>query len=79
MPLDVFFRENIANEIRSARTASDSALLFADVELKKILQEGEPQRVVEAIEHLDFYRQGYEAALGAVALAFGILPERGKP
>lgn len=73
-PLDIYFTENVANIIRSVKTADDSALLFTDMELKKILQEGKSQCVAEAIEHIAIYRKGYEAALGAIALAFGILP-----
>lgn len=72
-PRDIYFTENVANTIRSVRTAGSGALLFADTELKGGDIQGES--VNEIIAHISFYQRGFDAALGAVAAAFGILPE----
>lgn len=71
--LDIYFTENVANIIRSVRTAGSGALMFADTELKS----GEVRGVSinETVAHISFYQRGFDAALGAVAAAFGILPE----
>lgn len=76
MALDIYFREDIANILRSVNMANGSALFFVDVELK-VSREGRLQCDAEAIEHIAVYREGFDAALGAVAAAFGILPEIG--
>ena len=66
MGLDIYCREDIANALLSAEEAS-SATAAAMIDVV-----GDPDR-------MRAYREGYRAALSAVALAFGLWPqERGQ-
>ncbi len=61
MGLDIYCREDIANALLAAEEAS-SATAAAMIDMV-----GDPVK-------LRAYRQGYRAALAAVALAFGLSP-----
>ena len=70
MSLDIYFKEDIASIIRATNMTGGDVLALVDVELKKASTSRE---VTEMLEHMEFYRRGFEAALSAVATAFGII------
>jgi hypothetical protein len=67
MALDVYFREDILNVLRATYAAGEGpAALVAEM-----LQDDEFQGV-SLDKLLQVYRQGFNTALGAVGLAFGL-------
>ncbi len=74
MPLDVYFRENIANVLRSVNMAGGGTAAIVNQEIEKAMRKEGQIDAADLAEHLGIYRQGYRDALGAVAAAFGILP-----
>lgn len=71
MSLDVYFRKDIANALEGIYIAGEgqNTLLFAQVD--KIVTD--PVQRQELAGQMETYRQGYQDALLAVALAFGIV------
>jgi len=66
MALDVYFREDIVNILRSVSLASEGPAVL----LAEIMQDPELKRV--ALDKLlEIYRRGFATALGAVGLAVG--------
>lgn len=76
MALDVYFREDIANILRSVNLAGGSTAAIVRQEIEKAMCQGPPIGTANLADHLDTYQQGYRDALGAVAAAFGILSSR---
>lgn len=72
MALDIYFRDDIRNVLRSAYLASEGpAALVAE-----LLRDPELQNVSMG-KLLSVYREGYLQALNAVGVAFGLVPEAG--
>jgi hypothetical protein len=76
MALDVYFREDIANILRSADIAGASTAGIVHREIEKALRRGQPIETADLADSLELYQQGYRDALGAMAAAFGILPDQ---
>ena len=74
MALDVYFREDIANILRSVNMAGGGTAAIVHQEIEKAMRQGLPIETADLADHLDIYQQGYRDALGAVAAAFGVLP-----
>ena len=78
MGLDIWFAEDIRNALLAANEAS-AATAAAIAEAGRLLPAGPEQAVTDSAEllavSLRAYREGYKAALAAVALAFGIAPQ----
>lgn len=68
MALDVYFREDLANVIRSVDMGGGGTTAL----VHEMAQRGAGND--ELIEALRIYRRGYKDALAAVAQAFGITP-----
>ena len=69
MSLDLYDQTQILNILASIHVAGDSTTRHAlDVLAEMAVETGDQER------HLEIYRAGYRAALGAVALAFGLRP-----
>ena len=76
MSLDIYFARDIANVLRATSFAAEGSAglaidLLADPEMRAALQAtGLAQEKL-----LDVYRLGFRAALIAVGLGFGLVPE----
>jgi hypothetical protein len=72
MALDVYFREDILNVLRSAYVASEGSASL----VTQVLQDPE-LRNIPVQKLLSIYRQGFVTALGSVGIAFGLeaIPE----
>ena len=83
MALDVYFREDIARILGAIDVASGGTAALVSGEL--VLSQRREAAVREAHEvggeqvadHLQIYRQGYQDALQAVALALGVATQAG--
>jgi len=67
MALDVFFKEDIRNILKSIYIASEGAILLAD----DLLQEPELSEIPLGTL-LRIYRKGFVTALGSIGIAFGL-------
>lgn len=77
MSLDIFFKEDIANALRSANHGSGNAALVVQDAIKTALENNLDVPDIIA-NNLRIYRQGYKDALDTIALAFGIhVPRNG--
>ena len=74
MALDVYFKDDIANVLRSVNMAGGGTAAIVYQEIEKAMRQRQPVETADLADHLDVYQQGYRDALGAVAAAFGILP-----
>lgn len=74
MALDVYFRSDIANIIRSANQSGGNAAATIRQIVADMSARGMQIDTSELSDRLDLYQQGYSDALGAVAVAFGIFP-----
>ncbi len=74
MAVDVYFREDIAQVLSAVDLASGGTAALVNEELEKATCNGQQPDGAALADHLRIYRQGYKAALAAVATAFGVLP-----
>lgn len=77
MSLDVYFREDIANILRSVNMAGGSTAGIVHREIEKALRHGRPIETADLADYLELYQQGYRDALYAVAAAFGVRSDPG--
>lgn len=71
MSIDVFFKADIANALRSANHGSGNTALVIQDAIKQAERDALAVPTVIA-DNLRIYRQGYKDALDTIALAFGI-------
>jgi len=78
MALDVYFREDIARVLGAIDIASGGTAALVSGELvlsqrgKGTVRETHEADEEQVAEHLQIYRQGYQDALRAVAVALGV-------
>ena len=75
MALDVYFKEDILNALRSAAAANGGAMgMIAE-------WQSDPElRNVNAAKLAAIYERGFQQALGSIGLAFGVVePQRPPP
>jgi hypothetical protein len=73
MALDVYFREDIANILRSVNMAGSGRASIVNREIAKAAGKDGQLDAADLADRLDIYEQGYLDALGAIAAAFGIV------
>lgn len=74
MALDVFFRENLADALRSADMGGGGIAAVINEELQRAQRSGATLGAGELTNALRIYRRGYRDALAVIAAAFGIVP-----
>ena len=72
MPVDVYFKEDIAQILGAVDQAGGGTAALVNDEISKAARNGDALETEELADHLRIYRQGYRDALNAVATAFGI-------
>ena len=70
-----FHRDDIAAQIRALCQAGGNTAAMVHQFIAECERQGSQPDMLELAEKLNLYEQGYRDALGAVAVAFGILPE----
>ena len=75
MALDVYFRDDIANIIRSVNQSGGNTAAIVHYFIAECERNGVHPDMHELEKKLNIYQRGFCDALGAVAVAFGILPE----
>ena len=79
MPIDVYFKEDIAQILGAVDQAGGGTAALVNGEIERAVREGHALETAELADHLRIYRQGYRDALHAVATAFGIVAARTRP
>jgi hypothetical protein len=75
MALEVFFRDDIANILYGVSLASTGAPIVVREFIAEMEQRGKQPDLRELGEKIALYERGYNDALIAAAVAFGVLPE----
>jgi predicted trehalose synthase len=74
MALDIYYREDVARVLGSLDVASGGSVQVVNDEVERAAREKKPLDADRLSERLRVYRKGYQDALAAVAMAFGVLP-----
>ncbi len=73
MSLDVYFRKDIANALEALYVAGEGETSLLFEQMNKVLKDGQQRQ--ELAEQMQTYQRGYQDALLAVAMAFGVIEE----
>ena len=71
MSLDVYFRKDIANALEALYVAGEGETSLLFEQMNKVLKNKQQRQ--ELAEQMQTYQRGYQDALLAVALAFGVI------
>ena len=71
MSLDVYFRKDIANALEALYVAGEGETSLLFEQMNKVLKDGQQRQ--ELAEQMQTYQRGYQDALLAVAMAFGVI------
>jgi hypothetical protein len=79
MALDIYYREDVARVLGSLDVASGGSVQVVNEEVERAARDKKPIDADRLSERLRVYRKGYQDALAAVAIAFGVMPRDWDP